>query len=504
MPRRSGGPPVTRFRSIRRLLRLASAIAVLGSAVAVAAVPADAASSFSVSLGSHGSARWTVGASVSVNLKAMTAGTWKQQLWSGTCAQPAARLAVLSNLAVPASHLLAKTTTYASRPAAGGGVTLRLTKGSATICGTFVKPVLVTSSGILHGVDLVGMEMGWTAFSRATGPVADTNYPVIDDRLIDYLAGHHVSVITFTFSWEGMQSQLNGPIPASSTGNYRAYFDNYVRIVNYATSRGMHVIVAPWQADADSGIAGPAWRGQLVGSAAVPVSAFTDFWSKMATVFKSNPLVWYRLITEPHDMSTMQWWTTAQAAVTAIRATGATQQILVPGNDYTAASQWTDNWYDTAPVQRSNAYGWLNADGTGKPLFDPLNNTLAEVHTYLDPDEGGVSAEITSVTAAREHLAVAVNEARAHGYRLFLGEIGMYAGETTDDGHAASDAWRNFVSYANANTDVLLGWTWWAAGTPGWWDDVAANGGGHYSVTPTNGTTYTGDTVNMKMIGGDF
>ena len=126
------------------------------------------------------------------------------------------------------------------------------------------------------------------------------------------------------------------------------------------------------------------------------------------------------------------------------------------------------------------------------------------MHTYLDPDEGGVSAEITSVTAAREHLAVAVNEARAHGYRLFLGEIGMYAGETTDDGHPASDAWRNFVSYANANTDVLLGWTWWAAGTPGWWDDVAANGGGHYSVTPTNGTTYTGDTVNMKMIGGDF
>lgn len=49
-------------------------------------------------------------------------------------------------------------------------------------------------------------------------------------------------------------------------------------------------------------------------------------------------------------MSTMSWWTTAQATVTAIRAAGATQRILVPGNDYSAASQWTDNWYDTAPV----------------------------------------------------------------------------------------------------------------------------------------------------------
>jgi hypothetical protein len=198
----------------------------------------------------------------------MTAGTWKQQLWSGTCAQPATRLAVLSSLLVPSSHALAKTTAFRSRPTSGGGVTLRLIRGSATICGAFVKPVLVASSGVLHGVDLVGMEMAWTAFSQATGPVADTNYPVIDERLIDYLAAHHVSVITFTFSWEGMQSQLNGPIPASATGNYRAYFDNYVRIVNYATGLGMHVIVAPWQADADSGIAGPAWHTATASSSA--------------------------------------------------------------------------------------------------------------------------------------------------------------------------------------------------------------------------------------------
>jgi hypothetical protein len=182
------GAPMTRFRSIRRLLRLASAIAVLGSAVAIAAVPADAASNFSVSLGSHGSARWTVGTSVYVNLKAMTAGTWKQQLWSGTCAQPVTRLAGLSILVVPSSRALAKTTAFTSRPASGGGVTLRLTQGSATICGAFVKPVRVASSGVLHGVDLVGMEMAWTGFSQATGPVADTNYPVIDERLIDYLA----------------------------------------------------------------------------------------------------------------------------------------------------------------------------------------------------------------------------------------------------------------------------------------------------------------------------
>ena len=264
------------------------------------------------------------------------------------------------------------------------------------------------------------------------------------------------------------------------------------------------MVIAPWQANADGAIGGAMWRGSLVGSDEVPVSAFADFWSKMATAFRGNPGVWFRLIAEPHDMSTMQWWTAAQAAVNAIRATGARQLILVPGNDYTAASAWTDDWYDTATVRRSNAYGWLNAGGPGRPLHDPLNNTIAEVHTYLDSDEGGSSAEITSITAAREHLGVAVREARARGYRLFVGEIGMYAARTTNDGHPASAAWADFTAYARANQDVIAGWTWWAAGEPGWWDDVGANDGGHYSVTPTDGRTYTGDSVNMTMIKASF
>lgn len=488
---------------IRRALLLLAGLAI--AAASLGPGPASAATSYTVSLGAHGGARWTVRTSVYVNLKAIMAGAWKQQLWSGTCAAPRARLAALPDLVVPTGRTAyARTTRFTRSIATAGGVTVRVTRGATVICGAFVAPRSAGSSGGLHGVDLVGMEMGWTDWSQATGPVAGTNYPVFDERLIDYLASKRVTILVFLFSWEGMQSKLNGPIPAAETGDYRAYFDNYRRIVTYATGRGITVVIAPWQAGAGGGIAGPTWRGQLVGSAAVPVPAFTDFWSKMATIFLDNPLVWYRLITEPHDMSTMQWWTTAQAAIDAIRATGSTQRILIPGTDYSAASQWTEDWYDTADPRRSNAYGWLNADGPGRPLRDPLHNTIAEVHTYLDTDEGGVSAEITSVTAARQHLKVAVDEARARGYRLFLGEIGMYAGRRTNDGHPASDAWRDFVDYADANTDVLLGWTWWAAGNPGWWDDPDSHDGGHYAVTPTNGDTYSGDTVNMKMIQNDF
>ena len=62
----------------------------------------------------------------------------------------------------------------------------------------------------------------------------------------------------------------------------------------------------------------------------------------------------------------------------------------------------------------------------------------------------------------------------------------------------------DFTAYARSNEDVIAGWTWWAAGEPDWWDDVGANDGGHYSVTPTDGRTYTGDSVNMTMIKASF
>ena len=48
----------------------------------------------------------------------------------------------------------------------------------------------------------------------------------------------------------------------------------------------------------------------------------------------------------------------------------------------------------------------------------------------------------------------------------------------------------------------VSGFAWWGCGKPGWWNDVGASGGGHFSITPTN--NYASDTVNMTMIEGAF
>jgi endoglucanase len=68
-----------------------------------------------------------------------------------------------------------------------------------------------------------------------------------------------------------------------------------------------------------------------------------------------------------------------QAAIDAIRATGAQQLILAPGNGFTGGHSWTQvTGNNDAP---SSAF--LNM------LKDPLNNTAIDIHEYLDEDFSG-------------------------------------------------------------------------------------------------------------------
>jgi len=370
---------------------------------------------------------------------------------------------------------------------------------------------LPTGTAQLRGVVITMMDPPYSAYSQSTGPTAGTHYPVLNTKLIDYYAAKNVSAIRFQLAWEAMQPTLNGSVPGAAA-NYQTYWTNYKRIVDYATGKGIQIIIGPWQAGTDGGVCGPCYRGQLVGSQ-VPISAFADFWGKIATLFKGNPKVSYVLVSEPHNMSTKTWFQAAQAAVTAIRNAGSTQRIYVPGISYTAANSWTSaNWDDTDKPAISNATGWLTANNGG-PLYDPQNNVAVEVHTYLDSDQSGSTTCISSANAAANQMKVTVDWARSHNLKVYLGEIGLWAGFNSasppsgckpSGTFTAATAWNNFITYFNANADTFEAYTWWAASDPAWWKDVAANGGGHFSVSPTNGTTYTGDTINMQMIQGGF
>ena len=143
------------------------------------------------------------------------------------------------------------------------------------------------------------------------------------------------------------------------------------------------------------------------------------------------------------------------------RSAGATNLVTVPGNAWTGAHSWSQNWYGTP-----------NAT-VMKGIVDPGSNMLFEVHQYLDADSSGTSANCVSATIGVERLQEFTSWLRSNGHRALLGEV---AG---GDNATCAAALTQMLGHLQLNSDVWRGWTWWAAGP--WWGSYM------YSIEP-NGT----------------
>lgn len=164
---------------------------------------------------------------------------------------------------------------------------------------------------------------------------------------------------------------------------------------------------------------------------------------------------------EPHDMPSELWRDNANAAISAIRATGSTNLILVPGNAWTGAHSWNDN-----------SYGTPNGIVL-KDIVDPANNYAFEVHQYQDVDSSGTSDQCVNETVGAERLVEFTTWLRENNQRGFLGEFSGGRNITCLNGLD------NMLKYLDTNKDLWLGWTYWAAG-PWWGEDI-------FTLEPKNG-----------------
>src|SRR4051794_21830114 len=149
---------------------------------------------------------------------------------------------------------------------------------------------------------------------------------------------------------------------------------------------------------------------------------------------------------EPHDQSASAWLGSANTAITAIRSTGAAQQILVPGSYWDGAWTWTST--DNAAVV-----------GTG--VQDPAHNFAFEVHQYLDPDGSGTHSGVVSSTIGVERLTAITQWAEATGSHLFVGEVGVSTDQTS---LTALDGMR---PYRQQPPNAGKGVPYWAGGRGG-------------------------------------
>lgn len=312
----------------------------------------------------------------------------------------------------------------------------------ALAAGGLFQLALAVSPVRFTGVNLAGADFGDNNLPGTYN--ADYTYPTHTE--VDYFVGKGMNTVRLPFRWERVQRTLFGSFDPTE----QTRLDD---VVNYATGKGAFVLLDPHNY--------ARYRDQVIGQG-VSVDAFTDFWSKLATRYKGNSKVIFGLMNEPHDMPTELWRDDANAAIRAIRTTGATNLILVPGNGYSGAHSWYQSWYGT-----SNAQVMLG-------ITDPGNNYAFEVHQYLDGDASGQSDQCMSTTIGSERLREFTGWLKQNGKRGFLGE---FAGGRNATCYAALD---NMLTYIDSNADVWLGWTYWAAGP--WWGDYM------FTLEPVNGT----------------
>ncbi len=298
-----------------------------------------------------------------------------------------------------------------------------------------------------------GRVFAYAGVSLAGGDFGESNLPgqynvhyIYPEAVsADYFIEKGMNVFRIPFRWERLQRGLSEPFDDVEA-------ERLSSLVFAITSKGAFVVLDPHNY--------ARYDGQLIGTD-IDSSHLADFWTRLASLFMADGNVIFGLMNEPHDMETESWLGAANDAIAAVRATGAGNLILVPGNGWTGAHSWTMSYYGTP-----NAVVMLG-------VVDPADNFAFEVHQYLDEDSSGTGSVCGNDTIGSERLTEFTKWAREHGYRAFLGEVGSAANDTC---LAAID---DMLSYMSSNDDVWLGWTWWAAGP--WW--------GNYfmSIEPSNG-----------------
>ena len=255
--------------------------------------------------------------------------------------------------------------------------------------------------------------------------------------------------------------------------------------VSYATAHGMYVILDPhnfqrYWPDISNFNGMQSGSVGVVGGTVVPDSAFSNFWYQIASIYKNNPHVIFGLMNEPNAVPETQMVTSENTAIAAIRATGATNMIFVPGNRWTGAWTWS----------HSDGYGAANSNAM-LSIVDPGNNYVFEVHQYLDSDGSGSNDGVVSADIGWQRLTNFTAWARANHVKGFLGEYRSSRQHHWRLGSRRSGA-DQYAQLHPTNSDVWLGWTYWGGGP--WWGSNPT-----FPIEPSNISNPT-DQPTMSII----
>lgn len=299
-----------------------------------------------------------------------------------------------------------------------------------------------------RGINLAGAEFGP---SRIPGKVNyDYRFPTA--AKIQYYDEAGFNAIRLPFIWERLQPVLYGELDP-------AYLALIIKFLDDASLQNQHVLL-------DLHNYGR-YRGNIVGTEAVPAKAFRDVWKRLAKALGNHrALLAYGLMNEPHDTGG-RWHQVAQAGVDGVRMIDPSHYIYVAG----------DGW--------SNAHRWPSVNPTPF-VTDPSGLVVYEAHVYFDADYSGryltsLDDSVDLPQLVEKRLQPFIDWLEKYGQRGVIGEWGVPGNDPR--WLLALD---KFLDMADQN---CLGWFYWAGGM--WWSDAYL-----LSLEPINGI----DRPQMQQI----
>ncbi|KAF1850442.1 glycoside hydrolase family 5 protein [Cucurbitaria berberidis CBS 394.84] len=319
------------------------------------------------------------------------------------------------------------------------------------VFGVIATAALLVSQGateILYaGVNSAGGEFAQQNLPGAFG----IDYQFINETSIDFFLRAGVNTIRIPFLLERMCPLATG---LGSTFN-ETYFSEFKNAVNYITAKGGYVVLDAHNYMRYNDPSSQPSSGSIIGNTSDPKAATTSnlatFWTALSTRFITNPNVIYGIMNEPHDMPTSLILQNNQAAINAIRTTGARQLILVPGNGFSGAQRWLNR-----TCSNSTADCAPNGDVLTQ-ITDPGKNFAFDMHLYFDNDTSGTHEACT--LAAPSNLRPVTTWLQQHNYTAFLSEFG--AGSSADP--TCAKTLNDTLGFLEGS-DRWIGWTYWAAG----------------------------------------
>ena len=338
----------------------------------------------------------------------------------------------------------------------GVGAQAAVSAPTPVVQGNRLVDTQTNATFVPHGVNIPGLEyscvQGWRALPKAGEFAA--------------LASWKVNTVRLPLN-ESCWLGLDGAPVGSTVAQYKADVKSYV---DGAVAAGLAVLLdLHWNAPA-----GYTASGQR----AMPDERSAAFWTSVATTYAGNKSVMFELFNEPYSRSgfTLTWdcWknggclapvendatgtlsgakytvTGMQTLVNAVRATGATQPILLGGLNY---SNDLTGWIANKPTDSANQLvaAWHNYPGQGCSTTC-WNSTITTVAASIPivTTEFGNTAETTSTTAGDSHNYIVP-----------------------------------FMTWADAHGIGYLPWAWWDVGA------AEANGNGSDIYALYSGSGFT-------------